>query len=51
MPTVGFDLDRTTFRDHKLRIFGLGGNRKIRGIWPQYYDEVPTPPPPRAARG
>lgn len=40
VPTNGFELETCERSGHKVSIFGLGGNKSIRGYWDQYYDEA-----------
>jgi GTPase SAR1 family protein len=40
-PTNGFDLDEDIVSGHfSLKLFGLGGDSRIRGYWRNYYDDV-----------
>lgn len=38
--TNGFELNEFAAHDFSIRAFGVGGHFKIRGIWPNYFEEV-----------
>jgi small GTP-binding protein len=39
-PTNGFEVDEVEFKGNNVNFLCLGGNAKIRGIWPHYYADV-----------
>ena len=39
-PTVGFNVDNTTYKNVKISIWDTGGQDKIRDLWKHYYEEV-----------
>lgn len=44
MPTLGFDLEEVMWgvddQRFRVKLYGLGGAKRIRGYWRNYYDEV-----------
>ncbi|KAL5010377.1 hypothetical protein ScPMuIL_012682 [Solemya velum] len=39
-PTVGFNNEKVTFGRYELSLFDVGGGKKIRDIWKNYFGEV-----------
>ena len=39
-PTVGFVSENLILDNYDIKIFDLGGGKKIRNIWKQYFVEV-----------
>jgi ADP-ribosylation factor-like protein 13B len=39
-PTIGFNKEEFTFKNYDIRMFDLGGGRRIRDIWKEYLSEI-----------
>ncbi|RVD92547.1 ADP-ribosylation factor 6 [Tubulinosema ratisbonensis] len=40
VPTIGFNLEECTISNTKLRIWDVGGQEKIRHLWPTYFENT-----------
>merc|ERR1719206_687647 len=41
IPTVGLNIETINYRDIEFQCWDIGGQKKIRNIWPQYYEGTP----------
>lgn len=40
VPTIGFNLEECTISNTKLRIWDVGGQERIRHLWPTYFENT-----------
>ena len=40
VPTIGFNVERITYRNLEMTIWDVGGQDKIRALWRHYYENT-----------
>eukprot|EP01084_Bolivina_argentea_P267760 454608_1 len=40
VPTVGLNIETINYKDIRLHVWDLGGQKKIRNMWPHYYENT-----------
>jgi len=40
IPTVGLNIENIVYKDCKLMVYDLGGQRKMRRMWSNYFDDI-----------